>query len=1113
MINDSESLVFLKETRELAYDFDSCLKAAADFFINSTTPTKKHKGALRSVAESFKVCLGTIHPVEPILLSWLNFLISPVPVEFIIPGSNNEKGKELLAGVSSVKHQKNFLKVFFILLHRAKALLLPIDFSPPWAVWIENEAANNNIYTPLIEVFREMRRDTLSYKQVSDSIKNRNGRTFQAGVRLILASTWYSPECISCTDLDKWSVFIRKRQQNLGTATFPLESIVREVVSYFPARVAESVKTWDGSLLSGMSAERRQQEKIDLIKVSVGFGASAISISRNIIDQIGNDAFFYFKNFRSIDLINAVGLSVPSTDLNLAFLTWENAFNFFLQHKELEKVKAYITTFGRLNFYLFIYLPLWIRENPASKFVYPQAPNIFMGLVHYRCQLESREGRPLSMTEFYTEVGWKKSYGMLNPLRVFFKTLIQIPLMPGCDGIVQPIYWLPKSKKHSRVVKNIFPGEQLLLFVDFLNALESVSEWAAMNEIQFRIEFESAKKDNRVFSFENIGYVPVVLMDGVYRPIKSVHPLVFVFFDWQGKSYFNPGATRFSIFMLEVGTRAQTAQWLCSTSYNKVSFEVSNHPLQLVSLWLNTDKISKVPLIVITIMQMLWLLDSQVEWRNRMIKAGVVAFGNQVYYDRNEESKWGLISPIFAHDPLTGLPFTDGAYAQFWAYQCYSFQNWVRSLGAEIPNIVALIPHKKNGGYFTWEDYSVAISSKDLLDRFASDVKIIEALPGAKIYVGDYCPLSLRCKVTAHGARASFVTAMSVTLCPEAIILLTGQSTGTVRKYNKGDYLIRRKLQGAFNSRDVAGALDGIYRNVSLSKMVDDVKAELNADSSQGLQRLGFVSPSTAGVTYGSSTPTSLIASDKASSVQSCFSHICTKGFICPPAILETFDGVKICPSCPHALFSIFHLPEISVARQKAVEDFIGLSNKVEAHRSEKKLILDEINILTTSLNQQARLAVAWLALEESIWSHIRLLRDNSEYDLIAVDRNVALLDLERYEVNQKSPEFFFTRLSEACMYEGSSSVEFQYKIEKATRLLLVQDQKLLEAAMMTSEYSTPIRLASMLRARLGAVAFDVDQFVSLVNMSNEEWASNLAIEFERANLVVGLEGGSDEEK
>ncbi|WLH34267.1 hypothetical protein PSH79_20345 [Pseudomonas sp. FP2196] len=1113
MINDSDSLVFLKETRELAYDFDSCLKTAADFFVNSTTPTKKHKGALRSVAESFKVCLGNVHPVEPILLSWLNFLIAPGPVECIIPGFTTDWGKEQLVGVGSVKHQKNFLKVFFILLHRAGALLLPIDFSPPWAVWIENEAANGNIYTPLIEVFRKMRRDTLSYKQVSDSIKNRNGRTFQAGVRLILASTWYSPECISCTDLDAWAVFIRKRQQSLGTATFPLESIVKEVVSYFPKHVAESVKTWDGSLLSGINAERRQQEKINSIKVAVGSGGSAISVSRGIVDKIGNDAFFYFDNFRSMDLINAIGPSLHSIDLNLAFSTWASAFEFFLQHKELEKIKAYITTFGRLNFYLFIYLPLWIRENPASKFVYPQSPNLFMGLVHYRCQLESREGRPLSMTEFYTEVGWKKTYGMLSPLRVFFKILIQIPLMPGCDGIVQPIYWLPKSKKYPRVVKNIFPGEQLLLFVDFLNALESVSEWAAMNEMEFRIEFELAKKDNRLFSFENVGYVPVVLLDGVYRSIKNVHPLVFIFLDWQGRTYFNPGATRFSIFMLEVGTRAQTAQWLCSTSYNKVSFDVSNHPLQLVSLWLNTDKISKVPLIVITIMQMLWLLDSQVEWRNRMISAGVEAFGRQVYYDLNEESKWGLISPIFAHDPLTGVPFTDGTYAQFWAYQCYSFQDWVRSLGAEVPNIVALMPHKKNGGYFTWEDYGVAISSKELLERFARDVKIIEALPGAKIYVGDYCPLSLRCKVTAHGARASFVTAMSVTLCPEAIILLTGQSTGTVRKYNKGDYLIRRKLQGVFNSRDVAGTLDGVYRNVSLSKMVDDVKGELGADSPLGLQRLGFVSPSAAGVTYGSRTPTSLIASDKANSVQSCFSHICTKGFICPPAILEAFDGVKICPSCPHALFSIFHLPEISVARQKAVEDFVGLSNKVEAHRSEKNLTLDEMNFLTISLNQQARLAVAWLALEESIWSHICLLRDNSEFDLIAIDRSVALLDLERYEVDQDSPEFFFTRLSEVCMYEGSSSVEFQYKIEKATRLLLVKDQKLLEAAMMTSEYSTPVRLASMLRARLGTVAFDVDQFVSLVNMSNEEWASNLTIEFAKANRLTGLEGKDDKKK
>jgi len=1093
MINKTGSLVFLKVGRELALLFDKCLSKAIEICVNCTAPSVKRRTSFKTAAEDMKCCLGKGRNVEEVMELWLLFCSRVAEKEDMkFPVIEGFEVSNRLAGIGHIRAQRVLLKLLFILMHKYKAVLLPVEFSPPLAGWLEDYAANGGLYSPLIERFQLLRSQTLNYQHRSDSLKNSNNRLFQTGRRLILASAWYSPECINCEDLDEWVIFQAVKHKETGSARLPVQAILNSLVEFFPNGISEDVKNWKNSDQLLLRERLRTNDLINIVESAIIECKDPLSVVRKIVSNNKiSDSLFFFNNISAFSIDNISGLVNPAIDVALAIKRWAEAFDFFLLHKGLENSKAYQTTFGRLNLYLFIYLPLWMKANPATSFLYPSAPNLFRGFVHYRCELRGNESRALSLIEFYDAMGWPKSYAMLNPLRVFFKVMIALPMMPGCDGIVQPIYWLPKSKSYSRVVKQIFPGEQLLLFVDFLFAIESVSDWAAMNEVAFRKEFECAKKENRLFSFSNVGYIPVLLVDDRFRPVECVHPIMFIFFDHGGRSYFNPGATRFSIFMLEVGVRAQTAQWLCSTTYNLVAYMGSKHPLQLVSLWLNTDKISKVPLVVITVMQMLWLLDAQVEWRDNLKCLGVSGFGKKVFYERNHKSKWGLISPIFAHDPRTGAPFSDYTYYEFWAYQCFSFQSWVRGLGVTMPNIVAYLPLKKNGGFFTWDEFLLGVSD--------SDVKVKKGAANAKIYAGDYCPISFRCKVTPHGARASFVTSMSVALCPEAMVLLTGQTAGTVRKYNKGDYLLRRKIQGAFNGKDMLGALAGGTKNISLGKMMDDICKELLSNEPLDLQYYGLLSPSFSYLDGGKSFAPDIIASDAKSNIKSCFSHICTKGFICPSEILKAFSGTKICPACPYALFSIFHLPEVSAARQKAVEDFSNLSDALEKRRMKSGFTTEDLDALILHLNQQAKLAVAWLALEESLWAQIQIIRRDTEKqsDLIAIDRRIALEQIERYEVAVDSAEFFFSRLAEVCMYEDSSSVEFQYKIEKATRLLLVQDKKLLEAALMPAQFSTATRLASMLRARIGFTEFDVEEFVSLINMGQDEWRLHFAVSHE----------------
>jgi hypothetical protein len=112
--------------------------------------------------------------------------------------------------------------------------------------------------------------------------------------------------------------------------------------------------------------------------------------------------------------------------------------------------------------------------------------------------------------------------------------------------------------------------------------------------------------------------------------------------------------------------------------------------------------------------------------------------------------------------------------------------------------------------------------------------------------------------------------------------------------------------------------------------------------------------------------------------------------------------------------------------------------------------------------------------------------------DFVAADSAAVTQQITRAEYRQESVEGFLSRLDSACAYPNSISKEFEYKIDRGTRLLMINNGDMVEAAMMPSSFPNAVKLAGMIRSNLNFQSFDIDQFVRLINLTDKDWQQNL---------------------
>lgn len=1102
MINLSKALMFLKKGAEICRSFETAL-ARTFKYLNSITLNKSQARGFDNYYEVMSSVNVHEFDVERVLAVWYNICLAGVkgksrwiPASLVAPGA--------LSIHSHVPHELfvAFTKLFFIVLHKEKAVLLPYEFSRPMTDWFNEIETKFDIWAETIKPFRDLelaRRATSSLDSQDATFglaeSRRGRRLIQCSSKLLLATDWYTVESINVLEVEEVRCKLLSRNFFI-TTPLPLLQVMEFLRDCYPLRASGPLSAWID--LQHLEVVRSFESSLRThILAALNSDLDALHIAQTVFN-VGYVPFTDFAHDKigSWDIVGSVRQSYK-LDIREAYNVWLECQQYFFDSKHLEMNRQYRSYFGRLNVWLFVYLPAWMNRNPGSKFLYPSAPNKFSGRFHYDCS-SSITDRPLSLVEFYKLMGWIYNYNCATSYRCFFDVLIVSQDLDGCENLKQPVYTRPTSVKYNAVTKNIFPGGILLFYVEYLSAIERVSDFLFEDSIRLHRAFLRSERRNTFFSFENFGYVPFFYWEGECYLIKEISRSLLSFTMIGRRNYYNPGLIRFVLLLLEVGPRGQAGQWLDARTYDRLADRVSSHPLHLTTLCLNTDKVHSTPIFVITINRAIWLLDAQREWRDHMHKkCGASAFGNEIYYDGRSHTKWGKILPLFAYVGGSGEPFSDTAYAKFWTHCCFSFQVFLHSNGISDVQLVAYMPVSSTGRHIDWEKWVSGMVKP-------SSLKIVSPeSDNGTIYSGVHSPLSFRAKVTPHGARASFVTEMSTLLSPEDVAMLTGQSAGQVVKYTKSDVL-RRNLQGAYNWRDVRGQLNRASKErprlSEVSNQLEDLRD--SPDFIENASRKGWVTSATGPFKKA----LELIASDKQRTFGVSDTHICVLSFECSSEVIEQV-GYRNCPYCPLAIYSVNNIVAVAAQRTLSYDSYRTLTETI-MRRPQNWSDAEKLND-SRLLQSSGKEAIGWSIVEANLWAMIRSSNLENTQDLLVGDRDLVISSFQRYEVERDSGEDFFDRLANATVYQGLVSEDFKFKIDRATRLLMAGDGKIQEALLAPFGFSSAEALAAHFRNLADFENLDLVEYVKFVTMTQTEWTERLAQHRQFPNFLLEFYGSN----
>lgn len=997
---------------------------------------------------------------------------------------------------------RTVIKVLLLFLYKHKAILLPYEFSRPVAPWIDKLSASESPYCEVVLSFRSL--DVMGFTGAGSRLEHspaerKNRRLFQMATKIALASTWNSPEDISLNEILEWRTVQKTHKTesgNLRISPIPLLAICEQLDEFFSGRLSFLIDDARKKLSTVARAVKTVSE--DYLAEAIGRNdtalATVISVAKNCPSGIRSFSYDEIDGHGIVRSIKEAGW-----DCEAAYSCWTRLEKKFMEFMDYETPQSWFTPFGRLNLYLFVYLPLWFLENPTTELLYPSAPNKFVGRLYYRCKFDKTK-RPLSLVEFFFELNYAITYESMGKYRLFFDFLIEHSAdLVGCSDLKQPISWLPKPKNLTTTTKESFSGEMEVLFANFLLAMNSMASYVQEHADAWVMAKMREKSQLHFISLEGFGYTPIVLYRGKWRPIISYDCRALLFESFRGKSYFNPASFTFPFCLLRGGLRGQNLQWLDAETYDQYSHRRGSRGVDV--LLINTDKIKTSPFTVLCRSSVISMLDEQRAWRDYMISEGCSAFGYPVFYDGNSNSKWGKIDCLFASNTETGFPITDSAYSNLWLYSQLSFQQWLRGHDISDELLVSLIPapKEKTGGTnsYEWGEWH-GVGAKP------GPVVVQELLltDGSTV---EFCPVSMRAKITPHGARATHMTLLIESIGPEEARHTTGQTIGTASYYDTGQKSLMSRFEGTFNNQEGAkrvvnpvwqhgrilpeilqakemgrgGDIAGEFNLISMSHSVGR-----GADKKDGLQ---------------------IIASDKNVELVESSTHICTKGLDCPPSVIEDLKGRGRCSWCSLAVFSLNFIFAVSAKRRYLAEELARLQRELEGYAVSGRISDVEIRLLEIELNQKAQDVVGWYLVEQSLDAMLaKRKNDILQPGYVARDKDKVVSLISKYEVRVGSTDDFLRRLSEVCEFPNTTSRDFQDKIGRAIRLLLAQKGELFRAVSARIPDNPELHLAAMIRDRFIVGNLELDKFVSHLELNEEKWIELVSQERDFSERING---------
>jgi len=1073
MINLTKNLVFRMAGLELLNAANECL-AQMPCLMRSVVMSKDMNRRYEAFEQVFCSGLTGVLDLENTLQSWLRISMErrgqrEIDVSNLMPGVICSRKR------ISYDEFKPFAKLFFILMYKSKALLLPYEFERPSSNWLGQIEAENSIWSELVTPFRAL-------GDPSRTMQDRGRvRLIQTSSKILMTTDWYSADLIKDNELNELHSVYGKGLGGLQTP-IPFVAIMDYVYSRFPILLPKQIIEWveiyrepvrnrgrvDGRIRGTIS----ESAKRDLYEILT----SEEKLTENLGEFLATNSLagnhFSGLQFQLLGLCEKLRM-VNGVDNSSAVTAWTESQEWVLSYKGLESDRSYRTAFGRLNIWLFIYLPAWKSKNPDVIYPYPDTPSMFLPMHH----IDKRPvgSRPMSLTEFYECMGWTVNRQNMAAYQLYFSE-IAVSDLQGCEGVRQPIIVLPVEKAKGEVVKNILDPEDDKYFTSMLESLEGLSQQLFDHQDLYDLVMV-AKQNREFFKFEVLGFIPFIIACGRTVPIRYLPPQIFHFTTHAGRNYYNPGVVRFCLFLRWAGSRGQNAQWLDANLYGMSAMRISDNPNSVDLLYMNTDKIRSYPFTVAIFSKSIWLLDRQYIWRTETLEVhGVEAFGLKVKYERRINTKWGKILPLFASDGATGEPFSDAQYFKCWTSLCLGLQSSLKEQRKEKIPLVSWIPvlkKKKVADWNTWHDRGIAASEIEIFERDALQQGIFD---------GPYCKVSLRCFSTPHGGgRAGFVSDISNYLSPELGSHFTGQTAAQFTKYNKGRALFS-EIEGAFNSKEPE-VLERLKSEIpSMYKIAEDFETQRRSGiSMDGLSELGFFS----GIHQNFQLDIDSLLSDPGLKYSVCATHICLLQFSCSGKVVSEI-GYNNCPECPYAIFSVNNMVAVAAAVRKSYDEYLGAERAIA--ESSGKFSDFERERLSQKLKEFALKVISWRKVEMNLWAIIKLNQHNEYGGFLAGGEDEFFSAVQQYKVTVGSKEDFLESVVHASVFKELVSEDMNLKMDRAARMLMAGQGKIREALSMPVTWSAAEIVASEIRSCIQRYDIDYEHLTLLLKLSEMDW-------------------------
>jgi hypothetical protein len=892
---------------------------------------------------------------------------------------------------------KSSLKVLFIELFNAGAVLLPMEFEPSNTIGTDY---SKDRYPELLNVL-------WNYKEHFSAKDTSNIQHVGVLYRAIIASSWRNVEDINLIDaLEYQRMFQHKKDANQTKLTLALSDLLKLVYIYAPNRCNYTPDKLHLALSDTPSASLLK--KIEQDKLDNQTGGKWVELAKQYLNEKAVTGYKSIRNLRGIlgKFINHICIALP-------------------------------------------------RELGQESELIPNVPNQFKRkhfvgdwkVSGYKEQLR----KSLSDENFNTH---------LRETSAFFNWVLLNDDDPDIAGFVNPISYLDYvlSPRRKGTDKLAFPRRQFAHVHSFTSAVCEFY-WYLIRENKI---VSGGANSQHCYDTQDVGYVPIVLMNGKFEPIYFVpgsltHEVTSM---KNGIQYKYPTfQTLFeNLIALETGLRHIHIRWLDRDKFDVSQKATTSGKQQYIAelhihyaaanesneIEVGTDKVKTVPWNPYVSSRVLNLL--------RRLKAFQDTLDIEVpelWYDQHEGSIHGKIKSLFCSmDATVETPevIKEDPCRNQYKRLLYFYDLFVQLSGLDTP----LLGVTSDKAISKIEEARKLVRRTQENDPELSERELTVLLWKYSITAAFYFKGKYQTNFKPHGTRSSVASEKIKVLPPQAIQdHITGHESRAVLSYYiqaDPDWL---KEIGEYNESLLLS--DEHLKKTTNKNLTEKQKARIT----ENLKKVIEQDPTLLGCDFGAVSFSVENNSDNvvgglktivSTPVSNCAfmpTHICPFGGICPKEIKEEFGELQ-CGQCYFSVKTIDHIPRI-LAHIRKLND---LKNEKEKHIVQSQEAGADTEALEVMEQEKYKLAnelAAWTDTYELLERNRASLQEKCEAgakEFFVAKPDILMEYLTKGEVSDNAVNALLLRIEDANAFQEYFTPQLKAQITQIRNKILINQKQ-----------------------------------------------------------------------